>query len=139
MTSVGLAAFVGCSRLTSIAIPPGVTDMGEEIFSGCDGLKSITVPYLAIHAVEKPFHDSDTWALDATIAKFIVPRMKRFIELYDGFIAASEETMTRFQEILFAFEYFAEGKQTLSGQGEEFERAKRGLRYFAEDYRHLGW
>ena len=36
--------FSGCSRLTSITIPDGVTDIGWNAFDGCKSLTSITIP-----------------------------------------------------------------------------------------------
>ena len=41
---IGDYAFFGCSRLTSIALPSGVTEIGEDAFWGCSGLTSITLP-----------------------------------------------------------------------------------------------
>ena len=40
-------AFKGCSKLTSINIGKGVTEIGKEAFSGCYNLKSITIPKTA--------------------------------------------------------------------------------------------
>ena len=44
VTSIGAAAFSGCSGLTSIAIPDSVTSIGDQAFYGCTGLTSITIP-----------------------------------------------------------------------------------------------
>ena len=44
MTSVGRGAFSGCSSLTNITIPDGVTSIGDGAFSGCSGLTSVTIP-----------------------------------------------------------------------------------------------
>ncbi len=38
------AAFSGCSGLTSITIPDGVTSIGNSAFYNCNGLTSITIP-----------------------------------------------------------------------------------------------
>lgn len=40
---IGDYAFVGCSSLTSITIPEGVTSIGDEPFSGCSSLTNIAV------------------------------------------------------------------------------------------------
>ena len=34
----------GCSGLTSVTIPDGVTSIGSDAFSGCSGLMSVTIP-----------------------------------------------------------------------------------------------
>ena len=41
---IGYYLFDGCSGLTSITLPPLVTEIGESAFSGCSGLTSITLP-----------------------------------------------------------------------------------------------
>ena len=44
VTSIGDRAFYGCSGLTSLTIPSGVTSIGNGAFSGCSGLTSLTIP-----------------------------------------------------------------------------------------------
>ena len=41
---IGDYAFFGCSRLTSLTLPSGVTEIGECAFYGCSGLTSLTLP-----------------------------------------------------------------------------------------------
>ena len=41
---IAYSAFYGCSSLTSITIPKGVTEIGEWAFEGCSSLTSITIP-----------------------------------------------------------------------------------------------
>ena len=41
MTSIGEDAFRGCSGLTTITIPDGVTSIGDYAFYGCGGLTAI--------------------------------------------------------------------------------------------------
>jgi hypothetical protein len=44
LTNIESGAFYGCSSLTNINIPEGVTSIGNYAFSGCSSLTSITIP-----------------------------------------------------------------------------------------------
>ena len=44
ITSIGVAAFEGCTNLTDINIPNGLTTIGEAAFRGCVSLVSIKIP-----------------------------------------------------------------------------------------------
>ena len=44
ITSIGYGAFIGCSGLTSLTLPAGITKIGSSAFSGCSGLTSLTLP-----------------------------------------------------------------------------------------------
>ena len=44
VTSIGGAAFGGCSNLTSISIPTSVESIGRSAFDDCDSLSSIIIP-----------------------------------------------------------------------------------------------
>ncbi len=44
ITSIGIAAFVDCSHLTSVTIPSSVTSICSETFAGCERLTSVTIP-----------------------------------------------------------------------------------------------
>ena len=41
---IGDYAFFGCSGLTSLTLPSGVTEIGDYAFFGCSGLTSLTLP-----------------------------------------------------------------------------------------------
>ena len=44
VTDIGSSAFWGCTKLASITIPESVTSIGDRAFSGCSSLSSITIP-----------------------------------------------------------------------------------------------
>ena len=44
VTNVGRCAFYGCSGLTNVSIPEGVTSIYESAFSGCSGLTNVNIP-----------------------------------------------------------------------------------------------
>lgn len=44
VTSIGAAAFYGCTRLESIDIPTNVTNIGASAFESCSSLESIVIP-----------------------------------------------------------------------------------------------
>ena len=44
VTSIGVEAFRGCCKLTSVTIPEGVTSIGGSAFDCCRGLTSVTIP-----------------------------------------------------------------------------------------------
>ena len=44
VTTIGYAAFIGCSGLTSIDIPAGVTTIDENAFRDCSGLTEVIIP-----------------------------------------------------------------------------------------------
>ena len=44
VTTVGSAAFPGCSSLTSVSIPQSVAAIGDEAFFGCKSLTDVTIP-----------------------------------------------------------------------------------------------
>ena len=53
------SAFSGCSSLTSITIPDGVTNIGDNAFSGCSNLASMTIPDSVICIGSKAFSGCD--------------------------------------------------------------------------------
>lgn len=50
-------AFKGCSNLTSIIIPSGVTSIGSEAFKSCSSLTSISIPDSVTSIEERAFSD----------------------------------------------------------------------------------
>lgn len=57
MTSIGESAFSGCSGLTFVTIPDGVTSIGNSAFSRCSGLTSLTIPNSVTSIGHESFED----------------------------------------------------------------------------------
>jgi hypothetical protein len=87
--------------------------------------------------------DSETWSMDSSIAKLILPRLIRFKELHNGHPvdlteAQWEQILT---EIIWAFEWFASGKQyeVYPDYQMDLEVVNAALGLFAKYYRDLWW
>ena len=57
VTSIGYAAFVLCSSLTSVTIPNSVTSIGSWAFYGCSSLTSVTIPNSVISIGDEAFSE----------------------------------------------------------------------------------
>ena len=56
-TRIGVGAFHGCYRLTSVTIPSSVTSIGDNAFYDCEGLTSVTIPSSVTSIGHKAFYD----------------------------------------------------------------------------------
>ena len=71
---IGSRAFLGCSVLTSLTLPAGITSIGDEAFQGCSGLTSIYV-----YAEKVPKIDSNAFkGVDAKKYTLYVPMGTRY-------------------------------------------------------------
>ena len=71
---IGSRAFLGCSVLTSLTLPAGITSIGDEAFQGCSGLTSIYV-----YAEKVPKIDSNAFkGVDAKKCTLYVPMGTRY-------------------------------------------------------------
>lgn len=95
---------------------------------------------------EQGFDDTETWHLDRTIALFIIPRLKKFIEVNNGI--PSDETEESYNEklrfIVFAFEnYYATNKYYESVDNDERQKltddVKKAVEYLSKLWFELWW
>lgn len=74
--------------------------------------------------------DSETWNLDQSLSRLILPRLKRYRELY------CKSTAETVDKMIYSFEYLASEK-CYEYNPEEDEKVQEGLNLFAEHYRSL--
>ena len=95
---------------------------------------------------EQGFDDTETWHMDRTIALFIIPRLKKFIELNNGI--PTGETIESYNEklnfIISAFEnYYATNKYYESVDDVERKQltddVKQAVEYLSKLWFELWW
>lgn len=93
---------------------------------------------------ERGFDDTETWHLDKSLTLFLIPRLKRFIELNNGF--PSGQTEKSFNEklnfILKSFEeyYYNENDEvSLELEKERLSNAKKAAALLGEIWFDLWW
>ena len=85
--------------------------------------------------------DSEIWGLNYTLAKYILPRLKRFKELYNSY--SFELTGTKWEEILdkmiWSFDYIIKENDSneLLETMKEVIRCQEGLDLFSKYFRNL--
>ena len=89
---------------------------------------------------ERGWDDSETWSLDHSLAKIILPRLKRFKELTNGY--PSNETEESWNEkidsMIFSFEFYA--TEPWGNHSKQlYKKVQKGLNLFAKYYGHLWW
>jgi hypothetical protein len=103
--------------------------------------------------ITRGWDDSDTWSLDYTLAKWILPRLKRFKQLSFGCPTNFTEKQwdEMIDEMIWAFDYIANDREneifTENGnfekEREEWKKAEdrcdKGLELFGKYMRGLWW
>ncbi len=59
---IGFEAFKGCTKITSVTIPEGVSEIEEDAFSGCTKLASITIPSSVTGIYDSAFYKCEALA-----------------------------------------------------------------------------
>jgi hypothetical protein len=96
---------------------------------------------------ERGFSDSETWALDSVICKFILPRLIRFKEINNGFPCGltAEKWDEILDEMIFAFDWSLDWEDdkydnlTKKEQKLKWARYRKGMNLFSKHFRGLWW
>ena len=88
--------------------------------------------------LKRGFDDSETWSLYTTIASFIVPRLKRFKKVNNGYPAnlTEEEWDTILDKMIFSFENCDHDKLF---EKEFYDKYEEGINLFAKYFMGLWW
>ena len=91
----------------------------------------------------------ETWNLDCVIAKFVIPRLKLYKKVtngYPGRLNSVDQWYEIIDKMIYSFTYFIEDRDIdLSDpdwkdkEKSEYEKVKDGLKLFAEYYADLWW
>lgn len=85
--------------------------------------------------------DSATWSLDHSLAKEILPRLRRFQEIKAAHPSemSSEEWSSIIQQMIDSFEFYASGQQWEFPSEKRLKEVERGMKLFARYYGNLWW
>lgn len=89
--------------------------------------------------ITRGWPDSDLWSLDHSLAKIILPRLKRFKDCRGGHPhgMTDQEWDDIIGEMVFGIEWYASGDCWNSEDRQKAERAHKGLELFGKYYGHL--
>ena len=84
------------------------------------------------------FSDSETWSLDSVVAEFVLPRLKRFKEVSNGFPMGLTEKQwdAILDKMIFAFEFHLKEEPK---ENADYERFDEGMQLFGKWFHHLWW
>lgn len=92
---------------------------------------------------ERGWDDTELWNLDYTIARFVYPRLKRFIELEPAGWPANDfptygEWIEALKKMLYAFEYIVKEDEMVNFvNSEEYSKVQEGLELFGKHFQSL--
>lgn len=88
----------------------------------------------------RSFDDSETWSLDYSLSKIILPRLKRFKELKNGtpYHVSEEEWQSNLDKMIAFFE-FASSEERWNAAPDEYEKYNEGIDLFAKHFYDLWW
>jgi len=92
--------------------------------------------------IKRGFDDSETWCLASTIARFILPRLKRFKDItiaYPGEIETPRDWSNIVEKMIVAFELVLGDDASWMWSEEEKKQFEEGMDLFKKWYLGLWW
>ena len=88
-------------------VDPKNIDNKENIYFGFDVDDVVKRKEYALQRLERGFDDTETWNMDFTVSRFIAPRLRRFIEVNNGYPGelTPEEWDEKLETMLWSFEH----------------------------------
>lgn len=83
--------------------------------------------------------DSETFSLDYSIAKLVLPRLKRFKEFKVNNTKVSRKYRRDLDKMIDAFEWYASDDRWKQNEFEMMKKHQEGLDLFAKYYGGLWW
>lgn len=119
--------------------PEGLKNINFSVAEECYN-DSATLEMYKQQRFENGFDDTETWHIDRTLALFIIPRLKRFIEVNNGI--PTGETVESYNQklnfIISAFEnYYSTNKYYESTDIEERKQLTDDVRKAVDHLSHL--
>ena len=126
--------------------PEGLKNINFSVAEEIYGKDPTSLEKYKQQRFENGFDDTETWHIDRTLALFIIPRLKRFIEVNNGI--PNGETVESYNEklnfIISAFEnYYATNKYYESVDDAERKQltddVKQAVEYLSKLWFELWW
>ena len=88
---------------------------------------------------KRGFDDSETWSLTDTIARFIIPRMERFMKVSYPVIKFSKKEKKMHREFLDALKLLVRDEGSRDFTDEEYKLVRKGIKHFHKIFDGLWW
>lgn len=90
---------------------------------------------------KRGFSDTETWCLFSVVSEFVLPRLKRFREINNGYPAnlTEEKWNEIIDSMILAFELCIKDDNGDFMKNEDREKVEQGLKLFGEYFQHLWW
>lgn len=111
----------------------------DKMYFKLKGLKKRDILFLQ-QRITRGWDDSETWSLDHSLPKVILPRLRRFKELTIGTPGdiTKEEWHSALDKMIAFFE-FAGSKERWNASHDEFKKHDEGKELFCKHYYALWW